>query len=64
MRQQGDCAGHYHYYSRADTLLLAVNTGIGVTILPPALKYSYSFPTSFPCPSRGTTPLSTRCRMV
>ena len=33
-----------NYYNRADTLLLAVNTGIGMAILPPALKYYYNFP--------------------
>lgn len=33
-----------NYYNRADTLLLAVNSGIGLTILPPGLTYFYSFP--------------------
>ncbi len=33
-----------NYYNRADTLLLAVNSGIGMAILPPALKYFYNFP--------------------
>jgi DNA-binding transcriptional LysR family regulator len=39
-----------NYYNRADTLFLAVNSGIGMAILPPRLKYFYSFPNvvSFP----------------
>jgi DNA-binding transcriptional LysR family regulator len=42
-----------HYYNRADTLLLAVNTGIGMAILPPALKYSYNFPNIVSLPIEG-----------
>lgn len=33
-----------NFYNRADTVLLAVNSGIGMAILPPALKYFYNFP--------------------
>jgi len=39
-----------NYYNRADTALLAVNSGIGMTILPPQLKYFFKLPnvTSLP----------------
>jgi DNA-binding transcriptional LysR family regulator len=42
-----------NYYNRADTLMLAVNTGIGVTILPPALRYYYNFPNVVSIPIEG-----------
>ena len=42
-----------NYYSRADTLLLAVNSGIGMAILPPALKYFYDFPNVVSVPISG-----------
>lgn len=42
-----------NYYNRADTLLLAVNTGIGMAILPPALKYYYNFPNVVSIPIEG-----------
>ncbi len=42
-----------NYYNRADTLLLAVNSNIGVTILPPALKYSYNYPNMVSMPIEG-----------
>ena len=42
-----------NYYNRADTLLLAVNSGIGMTILPPALKYFYDFPNVVSLPIAG-----------
>jgi DNA-binding transcriptional LysR family regulator len=42
-----------NYYNRADTLLLAVNSGIGMTILPPALKYFYNFPNVVSMPIDG-----------
>ena len=42
-----------NYYSRADTLLLAVNSGIGMAILPPALKYFYDFPNVVSMPIAG-----------
>jgi DNA-binding transcriptional LysR family regulator len=42
-----------NYFSRADTLLLAVNSGIGITILPPALKYFYDFPNVISMPITG-----------
>ncbi len=43
-----------NYYNRADTLLLAVNSGIGMTILPPALKYFYNFPNVLSIPIDGS----------
>lgn len=42
-----------NYYNRADTLLMAVNTGIGMAILPPALKYYYNFPNAVSKPIEG-----------
>lgn len=42
-----------NYYNRADTLLMAVNTGIGMAILPPALKYYYNFPNVVSIPIEG-----------
>lgn len=42
-----------NYYNRADTLLLAVNSGIGMAILPPALKYYYNFPNVMSMPIDG-----------
>lgn len=42
-----------NYYNRADTLLMAVNTGIGMAILPPALKYYYNFPNVVSMPIEG-----------
>ncbi len=41
------------FYNRADTLLLAVNAGIGITILPPSLNYLYSFPNVVAKPISG-----------
>ncbi len=42
-----------NYYNRADTLLMAVNTGVGMAILPPALKYYYNFPNVVSIPIEG-----------
>lgn len=42
-----------NYFSRADTLFLAVNSGIGMAILPPALKYSYHYPNVVSMPIEG-----------
>lgn len=42
-----------NYYNRADTLLMAVNTGIGMAILPPALTYYYNFPNVVSIPIDG-----------
>ena len=33
-----------NYYNRADSILLAVNSGVGLAILPPQLKDFYNFP--------------------
>lgn len=42
-----------NYYNRADTVLLAVNSGIGMAILPPALKFYYNFPNVASMPIDG-----------
>lgn len=42
-----------NYYNRADTLLLAVNSGIGLTILPPQLKYFFRIPNVVSVPIEG-----------
>lgn len=42
-----------NFYNRADTVLLAVNSGIGMAILPPALKYFYNFPNVASLPIEG-----------
>lgn len=42
-----------NYYNRADTLFLAVNSNIGMAILPPKLKYFYSFPNVVSKPIEG-----------
>ena len=42
-----------NYFNQADMLLLAVNSGIGVAILPPGLTYYYSFPNVVPIPISG-----------
>lgn len=42
-----------NYYNRADTLFLAVNSSIGMAILPPALKYSYNYPNVVSMPIEG-----------
>lgn len=42
-----------NYYSRANTVLLAVNSGIGVAILPPGLTYFYNFPNVVSIPIDG-----------
>ena len=43
-----------NYYNRADTLFLAVNSGIGMAILPPKLTYFYSFPNVVSFPIAGS----------
>ncbi len=43
-----------NYYNRADTLFLAVNSGIGMAILPPKLKYFYNFPNVVSFPIAGS----------
>jgi DNA-binding transcriptional LysR family regulator len=42
-----------NYYNRADTLFLAVNSNIGMTILPPGLSYSYNLPNVVSMPITG-----------
>jgi DNA-binding transcriptional LysR family regulator len=42
-----------NYYNRADTLLLAVNSGIGMAILPPGLSYFFNFPDVVSMPITG-----------
>jgi DNA-binding transcriptional LysR family regulator len=42
-----------NYYNRADTLFLAVNSGIGVAILPPGLTYFFNFPNVVSMPIEG-----------
>ena len=42
-----------NYYNRADTLLLAVNSGIGMAILPPQLKYFFKLPNVVSIPIEG-----------
>ena len=42
-----------NYFNQADTLLLAVNSGIGVAILPPGLTYYYNFPNVESIPISG-----------
>jgi DNA-binding transcriptional LysR family regulator len=42
-----------NFYNRADTVLLAVNSGIGMAILPPALKFYYNFPNVASMPIDG-----------
>lgn len=42
-----------NYYNRADTLLLAVNSNIGMAILPPGLSYFFSFPNVVSLPIAG-----------
>jgi len=42
-----------NYYNRADTLLLAVNSNIGMAILPPGLSYFFSFPNVVSLPIDG-----------
>jgi DNA-binding transcriptional LysR family regulator len=42
-----------NYYNRADTLLLAVNSGRGMAILPPGLTYFYNFPNVVSMPIEG-----------
>ncbi|MCF0120980.1 MAG: hypothetical protein HUJ65_05010, partial [Oscillospiraceae bacterium] len=42
-----------NYYNRADTVLLAVNSGVGIAILPPQLKSFYNFPNVVALPIAG-----------
>jgi DNA-binding transcriptional LysR family regulator len=42
-----------NYYNRADTLFLAVNSSIGMAILPPGLTYFYNFPNVVSMPIEG-----------
>ncbi len=42
-----------NFYNRADTLMMAVNTGIGMALLPPELKYYYHFPNVVSMPIEG-----------
>jgi len=42
-----------NFYNRADTLFMAVNSGIGVTILPPQLLYFFNFPNVVSKPIEG-----------
>ncbi|MBR2831358.1 MAG: LysR family transcriptional regulator [Oscillospiraceae bacterium] len=50
-----------NYYNRADAILLAVNAGIGISILPPQLLTFYHMPnvTSFPIPGDDAVVRST-----
>lgn len=43
-----------NYYNRADTLFLAVNSNIGMAILPPGLTYFYNFPNVVSMPIEGS----------
>ncbi len=40
-----------NYYNRADMAVLAINSGVGIAILPPHLKYFYN------CPNVATLPI-------
>ena len=42
-----------NYYNRADTVLLAVNSGIGMAILPPQLEYFFKLPNVVSIPIDG-----------
>ena len=42
-----------NYFNQADTLLLAVNSGIGIAILPPGLTYCYNLPNVEALPISG-----------
>ena len=42
-----------HYYNRADTVLLAVNSGVGISILPASLVDYYSWPNIATFPIEG-----------
>ena len=42
-----------NYFNQADMLLLAVNSGIGIAILPPGLTYFYNFPSVVAIPISG-----------
>jgi DNA-binding transcriptional LysR family regulator len=42
-----------NYYNHADIVLLAVNSGIGMAILPPGLTYFYNFPNIISMPIKG-----------
>ncbi len=42
-----------NYYNRADTILLAVNSGVGMAILPPQLKGFYNCPNVVALPIEG-----------
>lgn len=42
-----------NYYNRADSVLLAVNCGVGIAILPPQLKSFYNFPNVTALPIEG-----------
>lgn len=42
-----------NYYNRADTILLAVNSGVGMSILPPQLKGLYNLPNVVALPIEG-----------
>ena len=46
-----------NYYNRADTILLAVNSGVGLAILPPQLIGFYSCPNVVALPIDGTDAL-------
>ena len=43
-----------NYYNRADTVLLAVNCGVGIAILPPQLKNLYNLPNIVALPIDGS----------
>ena len=43
-----------NYYNRADSVLLAVNCGVGIAILPPQLKNLYNFPNVVALPIDGS----------
>ena len=43
-----------NYYNRADTVLIAVNCGVGIAILPPQLKNLYNLPNIVALPIDGS----------
>ena len=43
-----------NYYNRADTILLAVNSGVGMSILPPQLIAAYTWPNVVSFPIEGS----------
>ncbi|MBR4692994.1 MAG: LysR family transcriptional regulator [Oscillospiraceae bacterium] len=53
-RNRGISPDVINYYNRADTILLAVNAGIGISILPPQLLAFYNWPNVAAFPIEGS----------